>query len=126
MRMLKTVALALGVLVLSFQAQAAEDFLAGIPRNEVLIAENPEGTVTNPGNFNLWISRPNGTSTGLQQLAADTLWYIDADHGLILKDLVAPGDQVIAAHGGRGGKGNAAFKTSTNRAPRCTAGTPRT
>ncbi len=43
---------------------------------------------------------------------------IDADHGLILKDLVAPGDQVVAAQGGKGGKGNAAFKTSTNRAPR--------
>ena len=48
---------------------------------------------------------------------------IDADSGLILKDLVSPGDQVVAAHGGRGGKGNAAFKTSTNRAPReCTPG----
>jgi GTP-binding protein len=43
---------------------------------------------------------------------------MDADAGLVLKDLVAPGDQVVAARAGKGGKGNAAFKTSTNRAPR--------
>lgn len=43
---------------------------------------------------------------------------VDADHGLVLKDLVEPGDQVVAAQGGKGGKGNAAFKTATNRAPR--------
>src|SRR5262245_22935951 len=43
---------------------------------------------------------------------------IDADHDLVLKDLVEAGEQVVAARGGHGGKGNAAFKTSTNRAPR--------
>ncbi|HTQ40152.1 MAG TPA: GTPase ObgE [Pirellulales bacterium] len=43
---------------------------------------------------------------------------IDAGSGLALKDLVEPGQEVIAAHGGKGGKGNAAFKTATNRAPR--------
>jgi GTPase len=43
---------------------------------------------------------------------------IDAASGLVLKDLVAPGEQVVAAHGGWGGKGNAAFKSATNRAPR--------
>ena len=41
---------------------------------------------------------------------------IDADSQLALKDLVQPGQTVVAAHGGKGGKGNAAFKTSTNRA----------
>ena len=82
MRMLKTLALALSGLVLGAQAYAAEDFLAGIPRNQVLIAENPEGTVTDPSNFNIWVPKPNGTSTGLQQLCMDTLWYIDPDQGL--------------------------------------------
>lgn len=43
---------------------------------------------------------------------------LDADLGIVLKDLVAPGEQVVAARGGKGGKGNAAFKTATNRAPR--------
>ena len=82
MQILKWLALGLGGLVLVQHAQAAEDFLAGIPRNQVLIAENPEGTVTDPSNFNVWVSKPNGTSTGLQQLCMDTLWYIDPDQGL--------------------------------------------
>jgi GTP-binding protein len=43
---------------------------------------------------------------------------IDAASGLMLKDLVEHGEQVVAAHGGKGGKGNAAFKSATNRAPR--------
>jgi GTPase len=44
----------------------------------------------------------------------------DAARGHILKDLAAPGDRVIAAQGGKGGKGNAHFKSATNRAPRQT------
>lgn len=43
---------------------------------------------------------------------------IDALDGFVIKDLAAEGDEVIAAKGGRGGKGNLHFKTSTNRAPR--------
>ena len=82
MRALKTLALALGGLVLGQQAQAAEDFLAGIPRNEILIAENPEGTVTNPSVQHLGGRSQGGMSTGLQQLCMDTLWYIDPDYGL--------------------------------------------
>ncbi len=42
----------------------------------------------------------------------------DAKHGHVLKDLAAEGDRVNAACGGRGGKGNTRFKSSTNRAPR--------
>jgi GTP-binding protein len=42
----------------------------------------------------------------------------DAEHGHVLKDLAAEGDRVTAGHGGKGGKGNLRFKTSTNRAPR--------
>ena len=42
----------------------------------------------------------------------------DRDRGNILKDLVKPGDEVIVAQGGKGGKGNVHFKSATNRTPR--------
>ncbi|MGC3969350.1 MAG: GTPase ObgE [Pirellulales bacterium] len=38
--------------------------------------------------------------------------------GFVLKDLARPGDTLIAAKGGKGGRGNTRFKSSTNRAPR--------
>ena len=43
---------------------------------------------------------------------------VDESTGLVLKDLAAPGDSIVAARGGAGGWGNQHFKTSTNRAPR--------
>ncbi len=42
----------------------------------------------------------------------------DAQHDLVLRDLESVGDQVVAARGGRGGKGNARFKSATNQVPR--------
>jgi len=50
---------------------------------------------------------------------------IDADHKHVLKDLARPADQVVVARGGKGGRGNTHFKSSTNRAPRhATPGEP--
>ncbi len=44
----------------------------------------------------------------------------DAAEGMVLKDLSEVDQQMIAARGGRGGKGNVRFKSSTNRSPRDT------
>jgi len=46
-----------------------------------------------------------------------TLVKID-ETGEILVDLIADGQTAVVAEGGKGGKGNARFATSTNRAPR--------
>jgi GTP-binding protein len=42
----------------------------------------------------------------------------DADSGELLGELLAQGDRLVVARGGRGGRGNAHFPTSTNQAPR--------
>jgi GTPase len=42
----------------------------------------------------------------------------DADSGELLGELLATGDRLVAAKGGRGGRGNARFATATQQAPR--------
>jgi GTP-binding protein len=41
----------------------------------------------------------------------------DESANTLLADLSTPGQSLVIAHGGRGGAGNAAFKSSTNQAP---------
>ena len=43
---------------------------------------------------------------------------LDEDRETLLADLVEPGQRVVLLEGGMGGRGNASYKTSTNRAPR--------
>ena len=75
--------------------------------------------------------KPGGGSNCTGRTGADvivtvpvgTVVYDDASGG-ILADLVADRETVIIAQGGRGGRGNSNFATSTNRTPtRCTQGT---
>jgi GTP-binding protein len=42
----------------------------------------------------------------------------DIERNEVLADLIAPGETFLAVRGGRGGRGNARFATSTNQAPR--------
>src|SRR5438552_12843808 len=47
---------------------------------------------------------------------------IDRATGATVADLVAPGEELVIARGGTGGKGNGRFATSTRRAPRIAEG----
>jgi len=77
---------ALGVLALAargvYAQEAAAPPLNDFPREQTLILHNPESTIRNPGWFNIWVAAGGGTSTGLQQLSMDTLWFIDPDAGI--------------------------------------------
>lgn len=42
----------------------------------------------------------------------------DLESGAVIGDLVGHGEEIVAARGGRGGRGNAAFATATDQAPR--------
>ncbi|MGF1623535.1 MAG: ABC transporter substrate-binding protein [Alphaproteobacteria bacterium] len=74
--------LALGIAASGAQAQ--DDIvvpLEDIPREQTIILENPQGTLPVPDNFNIWVPGVY-PSNGLQQLAMDTLWFIDPESGL--------------------------------------------
>ena len=69
-------------LALTATTALAQATISGVPRRETLILENPEGTIKNPGWFNIWTINAGGQYTGLHQLALDTLWYLDPERGL--------------------------------------------
>src|SRR3984893_4686588 len=60
----------------------AQGIPQNIPRKELLILENPEGTIKNAGWFNIWAINAGSQSNGLHQLAMDTFWYIDPQKGV--------------------------------------------
>ena len=62
------------------------------------------------------MSGPGGEDC-LVEVPAGTL-VKDALTGSIMADLTSHGQEFVAAHGGRGGRGNARFASSTDRSPR--------
>ncbi len=69
--------------------------------------------------------QPGGSSNKTGRSGADLIIAVppgtivrDADTGALIADLVQPGQRVLVAKGGRGGRGNARFASSTNQAPR--------
>jgi len=69
--------------------------------------ENGKGSNRNGANAeDIIIKVPLGTTV------------VDADTNLIIADLVGENTEVVVAQGGRGGRGNVAFKTQTDTAPK--------
>src|SRR5216683_585738 len=65
----------------------------------------------------------DGTPTEVE-MPVGTIVY-DDDTGEKLYDFTRPGERFLVAHGGRGGRGNARFATSTHQAPtECEPGRP--
>lgn len=69
--------------------------------------------------------QPGGSSNKTGRSGADLIIAVppgtivrDADTGALIADLAQPGQRVLVAKGGRGGRGNARFASSTNQAPR--------
>ena len=59
----------------------AQDFIAGIPRNEALIIQGTPAQ--NADWFNVWAAGGGGAANvnGLQQLTTDTFWWINPEGG---------------------------------------------
>lgn len=99
------------------RAEAGVDSLAGLAHRKQWRAEH--GRPGGPHN------RQGRSARDLTLLVPPGTIVIDEVSGLEIKDLAQAGDQIVAAKGGRGGRGNVHFKSSVNRAPReSTAGEP--
>ncbi|MDZ4782982.1 MAG: GTPase ObgE [Planctomycetia bacterium] len=92
------------------RAEAGVDSLAGLSHKRHWAA--PAGG--NGGSAN----RTGRNAEDLVIMVPPGTIVMDAEQGFVLKDLAAPGDQVIAGRGGRNGRGNLSFKSNVNRAPR--------
>lgn len=85
--------------------------------NNKIIAENGDRggqkNMAGKKGENVYVKVPVGTT------------IINADTNTVIGDITKPLQEVIVAHGGRGGKGNAVFATSRNTTPQfCEKGVP--
>jgi len=94
----------------------------------VIVAKNGVNNLAGLSHQRFWraASGSPGSGANKQGKSADDLTIqvppgtliIDAKGGFVLKDLTLDGESVVAARGGASGRGNAHFRTATNRAPR--------
>ena len=97
------------------RAEAGVDWLSPLAHRKQWRAEH--GTAGGPAN------RSGARGEDLVLLVPAGTIVIAESTGLVLKDLAVAGQEIVAARGGTGGRGNIHFKSSTNRAPReCTPG----
>ncbi len=82
-------------------------------------------TFTHQTHYRAVSGSPGGTSNKTGRSGDDLLIDVppgtiirDSHTGDLIADLTQPGQRVLVAKGGRGGRGNARFATSTNQAPR--------
>ena len=94
------------------EARAGVDSLAALAHRRQWKAES--GTAGGPANCQ------GARGDDLVLLVPPGTLVIDEATRLVLKDLAAAGESIVAARGGAGGHGNLHFKSSTNRAPRQT------
>jgi GTPase len=99
------------------RAEAGVDSLAALSQRRQWRAK--DGVAGGPSNCQ------GARGSDLTILVPPGTIVIDEATGLVLKDLGCDGEAIVAARGGAGGRGNAHFKSSTNRAPReATPGEP--
>jgi len=95
-----------------------------------LLADAQYNTLQHLSGRHHWRARRGGHGSGnnrhgrngqdvIIRVPPGTMVY-NAEYGLVLKDLAVEGDRVCVAAGGKGGRGNAAFKSPTRQAPRIT------
>jgi GTPase len=94
----------------------------------IIVARNGVNNLSALAHHKFWRASSGGPGQGSNQRGrnGDDLIIevppgtviVDSKEQLVIKDLSADGQEVVAARGGRGGRGNTRFKSSTNRAPR--------
>jgi GTP-binding protein len=94
----------------------------------IIRADENQGSLGNIVGHHFWNARRGGAGEGalctgksgddITILVPPGTLVKDSGTGLLLKDFQSHGEELIAAHGGRGGRGNKRFATPTHRAPR--------
>lgn len=94
----------------------------------VVIARQGVDSLSSLAHRKLWIAGRGGHGSGRKRhgrngkdltiLVPPGTLVMDAEQGFTLRDLVQDEDQMTAARGGTGGRGNVHYKSPTNRAPR--------